>query len=105
MNKKIKELFDKLNFDDLLDQVDKDMLNDSIHKIESEMHKIKETGEAGGGLVKVEVNGYRKVCKVDIDKSLLAPENKSMLEDLMVAAMNIANDKVESAIQEKAAGY
>ena len=105
MNKKIKDLFDKIDFGEILDQVDKDMLDASIDRLQSQMHKIREIGEAGGGLVKIEINGHRKVSKVDIDESLLTPENKSTLQDLMVAAINIANEKVESAIEEKATEY
>ncbi|MEM9737971.1 MAG: YbaB/EbfC family nucleoid-associated protein [Bacteroidota bacterium] len=102
MNKKIKDIFDKIDFAEMLEKVDKGALASSMSKIENQLHLIKATGEAGGGLVRVEIDGHRKVYKSHIDKSLLDPKNKSMVEDLIVAAINIANKNVESAIEEKA---
>ncbi|MBN3521869.1 YbaB/EbfC family nucleoid-associated protein [Algoriphagus lutimaris] len=56
-------------------------------------------GESGAGLVKVTVNGNRKVLKIDIDESLLTPNDKEMLSDLVVAATNIAMDAIEIKIK------
>ncbi|WP_373399739.1 YbaB/EbfC family nucleoid-associated protein [Algoriphagus halophilus] len=56
-------------------------------------------GESGAGLVKVTVNGNRKVLKIDIDESLLTPNDKEMLSDLVVAATNIAMDAIEVKIK------
>ncbi len=65
-------------------------------------------GEAGGGMVKVTVNGRREVVAVKIDKSALDNEGLEMIEDLLVAAANIAIKKAEelekSEIQKATGG-
>jgi nucleoid-associated protein EbfC len=54
-------------------------------------------GVAGGGLVKVEMNGHQEVLGCRIDESLLRPEDREMVEDLVVAATNEALRKVKEA--------
>ena len=58
------------------------------------------SGEAGAGLVRIEMTGRHDVRKVDIDDSLRA-ESKEILEDLIAAAMNDAVRRAEQAQQEK----
>lgn len=78
-------------------------------KIQAEMAKAQEelaraevTGESGGGLVKVTMNGRHEVRRVEIDDSLMG-DDKEMLEDLIAAAINDAVTKVEAATKEKMA--
>lgn len=59
---------------------------------------LRTEGEAGGGMVKVTVNGNRKIIKVDIDDSIM--DDKEMVQDLIVAAANIALNKIEELIKE-----
>lgn len=54
------------------------------------------TGESGGGLVKVEMNGRHDVKKVNINNNLM-DEDKEMIEDLVAAAVNDAVRKIEDA--------
>ena len=56
---------------------------------ESLVH-IKVTGESGGGMVKATVNGKKEVIGLDIDPDLIKPEDKQMLQDLTLAAINKA---------------
>ena len=58
-------------------------------------------GEAGAGLVKVTVNGKKKVIKMDIDESIMSPDKKNIVQDLTIAATNHALDKIEPLIQEE----
>lgn len=58
------------------------------------------TGEAGGGMVKVEMNGRHDLTKVKISPALME-EDVEMLEDLVAAAVNDAVRKVEKASKEK----
>jgi len=58
-------------------------------------------GEAGGGLVKVSISGHLNIISIDIDDSLLKPEEKGMLADLIAAACNNAKNKAETAKKEK----
>ena len=61
------------------------------------------TGSAGGGLVTVTVNGRGEMKGIDIDDSLVKPEEKEILEDLVVAAFNDARTKVDARVKEKTA--
>ena len=59
-------------------------------------------GEAGGGMVKVTMNGRHEARRVEIDPSLLG-DDKEMLEDLIVAAFNAASARVGEKMQENMA--
>ena len=65
-------------------------MNDLQKKIEQETVE----GTAGGGLVKVTINGKHNAKKVFIDQSLLIKEEADVLEDLLVAALNDATKKI-----------
>jgi len=71
-----------------------------MQKAQDELTKMLVIGEAGGGLVKVEMNGRHDVRRVHIDASLIK-EEKTMLEDLTAAAFNDAVRKIEKASREK----
>jgi len=57
-------------------------------------------GQAGGGMVRVTVNGKNEVKSVKIEPSLLEPNEAEVLEDLILAAFNDARGKVERYSQE-----
>jgi len=59
------------------------------------------TGQSGGGLVTVTLNGKGEVRTVKVDKTLVDPEDIEVMEDLIVAAFNDAKAKVESTVQEE----
>jgi DNA-binding YbaB/EbfC family protein len=56
--------------------------------------------EAGGGLVKVTMNGKCEVTKLAIDPEAIDPDDRSMLEDLVTAAVNAAAEKARAAADE-----
>ena len=73
-------------------------------KMADMQEKLKESvreGQAGGGLVKATVNGKGEFLKLDISPELLKPEEKSILEDLVIAAFNDAKSKVEGDFNEQ----
>lgn len=77
-----------------------------VQEMQQKMAEMKEklaqaeyTAEAGGGMVKVTVNGMKKVLKIKIDKDLIDPNDPEMLEDLIVAGINKAMDEVEKQAQ------
>jgi nucleoid-associated protein EbfC len=57
--------------------------------------RVHATGEAGGGMVKATVNGKKQVISIDIDASILKMDDKVLVQDLVVAAVNKANEEVE----------
>lgn len=68
---------------------------------QGELEKTETEGAAGGGMVKVTVNGKMQVRRVQIDATLLNPDDKEMLEDLIVAACRDAQEKAEAASAAK----
>ncbi len=55
---------------------------------------------AGGGLVKVEMNGKCEVVRLTIDPKAIDPADKAMLEDLVAAAVNAGAEKARAAADE-----
>ncbi len=74
----------------------------NMAKLQEELARTEVTGQAGGGMVSVIMNGRHEVRRVSIDPSLLG-DDKEMLEDLIAAAVNDAVHKVESTSQERMA--
>jgi nucleoid-associated protein EbfC len=72
-----------------------------IKEAQDNLGKLTVTGESGGGMVKATVNGKRQLMKLDIDPALFKPEDKSVLEDLVVAAVNKAAEEAEVKAKEE----
>jgi len=72
-----------------------------VQEIQQKLTQLQATGEAGAGAVKATVNGNKSVLKLDIDKEYINPGEKEMLQDLIIAAVNLANEAVEEKIQEE----
>ncbi|WP_194974754.1 YbaB/EbfC family nucleoid-associated protein [Aquiflexum lacus] len=82
-----------------------------MNKVKEAQAKIKDAqaklvyltveGESGAGLVKVTVNGNRKVVKIEMDDSLVNLSDKEMLTDLIVAATNTAMEQIEVKIKDE----
>ena len=72
-----------------------------VQEIQQKLVQLQATGEAGAGAVKATVNGSKSVLRLDIDKEYINPDEKEMLQDLIIAAINLANKAVEEQIQEK----
>ena len=67
---------------------------------QEELENLKIGGQAGGGIVKVVVNGKKEPKSITIDDSILK-EDKDMVEDLILAAMKNAFDNAEKESAEK----
>jgi hypothetical protein len=79
-----------------------------MQKLQGEMAKLQEElkgktleATAGGGVVKVEINGEKQLLSVKIDPSAVDPEDVEMLEDLIVAAVNEAVKKVDDMMAQE----
>jgi len=68
-----------------------------LQKAQEGLDKIEVEGAAGGGMVKIRASAKGRILGVDIDESLLAPSEKQMLEDLIVAAINDCRAKADAA--------
>ena len=74
-----------------------------LQAAQEEVAKLEVTGESGAGLVKITMDGKHNASKAVIDDEALQ-EDKEILEDLIVAAINDAVKKVEAASQNKLGG-
>ena len=73
-------------------------------KMEEVQARLEDTlveGQAGGGLVKITLNGKGIMKRIDVDPSLLEGEEKEVLEDLIVAAHNEAKAMVEDVSKDE----
>lgn len=64
------------------------------------LQQVVETGESGAGMVRVTVNGLKNVLRIDIDPDLIKPDDREMLQDLIVAATNKAMQAIEVKSRE-----
>ncbi|MFO1409217.1 MAG: YbaB/EbfC family nucleoid-associated protein [Steroidobacteraceae bacterium] len=88
------------NFGNMMKQAQQ--LQANMQKAQAEIALLEVTGESGGGMVKVTVNGKHEVKRVQIEPALMG-DDREMLEDLIAAAMNDAVHKAEAASQAKMA--
>ena len=68
-----------------------------LQKAQDNLDQVEVEGASGGGLVKVRASAKGRIIAIDIDESLLQPSEKSMLEDLITAALNDAKGKADQA--------
>lgn len=78
-------------------------VQENLQKAQAEVAQISATGESGGGMVKVTMNGRHEVSRVQIEPALMN-EDREVLEDLIAAAINDAAHRVGVAVNEKMAG-
>lgn len=78
-------------------------LQSNMAAMKDEIAAIEVSGASAGGMVTVTVSGKGEIRALAIDPSLIKPEDKEILEDLIIAAQRDALTKVEAALQEKMA--
>ena len=72
-------------------------VQNQMQAAQENLDKIEVEGAAGGGLVKIRATAKGRILSVSIDESLLQPSEKSMVEDLIAAALNDAKTKADAA--------
>ncbi len=80
---------------DLMGMVGK--LQEDMQKAQAELDTIEVEGVSGGGLVKIRASAKGRILGLSVDDSLIVPADKTMLEDLIVAAFNDARAKADEA--------
>ena len=75
-------------------------MQENLKRAQEEIGMLEVTGQAGGGMVKVTINGRHEARKVEIERSLLG-DDPEMLEDLVAAAFNDANNRLAELTQQK----
>jgi nucleoid-associated protein EbfC len=76
-------------------------LKSKMEALQAELDHVEVEGSSGGGLVSVKMTAKGEAKSVRIDASLIKPEEKEILEDLIVAAHADARRKVDALLQEK----
>jgi DNA-binding YbaB/EbfC family protein len=76
-------------------------LKSKMEAMQAELDRIEVEGSSGAGLVVVRLSGKGEMKGVTIDASLVKPQEKEIMEDLIVAAHTDARRKAESLLQEK----
>jgi nucleoid-associated protein EbfC len=76
-------------------------LQSKMQEMQAELDHIEVEGTAGGGVVSVKLSAKGDLRAVSIDPSLLKPDEKEIVEDLVVAAHADARRKAEAVMQDK----
>jgi len=87
-----------MDFSKMLEQAQE--MQKKMADAKESLKNISVEGESGGGGVKVILNGNGEMISIQIDPKILA-EEKSVIEDLIVAATNNAKKNLESKTQEE----
>ena len=75
-------------------------LQNQMEKAQEELNSIEIEGQAGGGMVSVKVNGHKELISLDIDPEILK-EDKEMIEDMVLAAVNQGLQNAGKVAEEK----
>jgi nucleoid-associated protein EbfC len=94
-------MFNKGGMANLMKQAQQ--MQQNMAKAQEELASMEVEGQSGAGMVKVTMTGKHDVKRVIIDASVM--DDKEMLEDLIAAALNDANRRVEQTTQEKMSGF
>ena len=75
-------------------------MQEDLMKAQEELVDIKVEGSSGGGMVVVTANGKQEILDIQIEKEVINPDDREMLEDLILAAVNQALEKASEAANE-----
>ena len=76
-------------------------IQEKVEKVQEELEQRTVEGSAGGGMVTVLVNGKLEIVDLKIDPQVVNPEDVSMLEDLIIAAVNDALRRAQEIMAEE----
>jgi DNA-binding YbaB/EbfC family protein len=78
-------------------------VQEELTKAQANLDTIEVEGASGGGLVKVRASAKGRILGLSVDDSLITPEDKGVMEDLIVAAFNDARAKADEASSKEMA--
>lgn len=87
------------NMNNMMKQVQK--MQKEMERAQKEIEEKEFVSTSGGGVVEATVNGKKEVIKLNIDQDVIDPDDKEMLEDLVVAAINDAMKKADEHSQRE----
>ncbi|MDG2353494.1 MAG: YbaB/EbfC family nucleoid-associated protein [Gammaproteobacteria bacterium] len=77
-------------------------MQEDMQKVQEEIKSLTATGKAAGGAVQVTINGEHQATNIQIDEGVM--DDKDMLEDLVLTAINDANQQIANVSAEKMKG-
>ncbi len=80
-------------------------IKDKVEQIKKDLQQERLVVESGGGMVKVEVDGFGSVTNLEIEDDLFNEKDKQLIEDLIIAAINESREKVKALWQKKIEYY
>ena len=89
------------NYNDMMKKAQE--MQKKMQEIQESLANLEVEGTAGGGMVKIIMNCKNEVKKIELDPSIIKEEEKQMMEDLIVAALNDAKNKAEEKSKEEMA--
>lgn len=72
-----------------------------LAELQNELEREEVTAAAGGGMITITMNGKQKVVRIKIDPEVVNPNEVTMLEDLMLVAINEAQDRVQELVKSR----
>ena len=91
-----------MNINQLMKQAQ--VIQKKMKELQEEIAKKEFEGKSGGGLILVTMSGNGEMQKISIDPSLLKPEDREILEDLIIAAYNDAKAKADQESKNSMTG-
>jgi nucleoid-associated protein EbfC len=73
-------------------------------RLQKQMGEMKVEATAGGGMVTVTMSGHKQLLALKLDPEVVSKEDVEMLQDMIVAAINDAQRKVDEAMQQQLGG-
>ncbi len=90
------------NMQNIMRQAQK--MQEDMMKAQEELANSVVTATAGGGMVEIQMTGKKVIKSIKLKREAVDPDDIEMLEDLLVACINDANNKVDALSQEKMGG-
>lgn len=72
--------------------------------MEKKMNDLQVEGNAGGGMVKAVMNGHKSLISLTISPDVVDPDDIEMLQDLVIAAINDAQSKIDEELKDSLGG-
>ena len=80
-------------------------MQEEMQKAQAELEELEVEGSAGGNLVKVTMTAKKVVTGIEIDPNAVDTDDLTMLEDLIIAALNDGYEKAEKVYTEKMGAF
>ena len=87
------------NFNEMMKKAQE--MQKKMQEMQDSLSNLEVEGTSGGGMVKIIMNCKNEVKKIDIDPSIVKQDDKTMMEDLIVAALNDAKSKAEEKSKDE----